>query len=219
MESIAAAWWEEGNFLQFVIPLLIGLLVGGLGAWATLRAANPKRVFNWWVLSDRPLVGRALDVAPFGGDGLSVMFSSVPLSEPRIVELAFANQGRRDITAAMFHNNDSIRFDLGVSIISVLEVERRPEGAPSFHHDYANVMVQGRTVTADTWLALLPGLLRRKESVVLTLLVDGRAAKVKCTAFPLVDVLKTSRPFSQLATPAMVPMIDLLSLLTRTRRP
>ncbi|WP_405568812.1 hypothetical protein OG418_29570 [Streptomyces phaeochromogenes] len=192
MESLSASWWEEGSVFQFLIPLIVGVLVGVLGVWATLRASHPKRVFNWWAHSNKPLVGRELGADP--DDGLTLHFRHIPLEAPRIIELVLANQGRRDITAAMFHNDDPIEFELGARVISILELTSTPEGTyvPRISHE--DVSTVGRQVNADTWLRVAPSLLRRGQTVVITLLVDGPAEEVKCVASPLVDVKTVSRP-------------------------
>ncbi|MFC8228794.1 hypothetical protein [Streptomyces sp. NPDC057287] len=192
MEILAASWWEEGSVFQFLIPLIVGVLVGVLGVWATLRASHPKRVFNWWTHSNKPLVGRELGGGP--DDGLTLHFRHIPLEAPRIIELALANQGRRDITAAMFHNDDPIEFELGARVIGIVELASTPEGTSVPRVTHEDVAIVGRQVYADTWLRVAPSLLRRGQTVLVTLLVDGPAEDVKCVASPLVDVKTASRP-------------------------
>ncbi|MEU2967515.1 hypothetical protein ABZ687_21425 [Streptomyces ardesiacus] len=190
MNLLSAAWWEEGSLPQFLIPLIVGVLVGVLGAWATLRAAHPKRVLNWWVLSDQPLLSHT--VRSRDGSGLSIQFDSIPLDEPRIVTLALANQGRRDITAAMFHGGEALSFDLGGRVLAILDIEGTAGTTPpDAHHD--QIVVIGHRVEAANWLKVKPSLFRRGQEAAITLLVDG-SGEVKCLAAPLVDVNVTSRP-------------------------
>lgn len=190
MNLLSTAWWEEGSVSQFVIPLIVGVLVGVLGAWATLRAAHPKRVLNWWVLSDKPLVSHA--VRSRRGDGLSIRFDRIPLDEPRIVTLALANQGRRDITAAMFHDGEALTFDLGGQVLAILDIEGTAGVTPP-QVQHGPIVVLGERVDAAKWLKVKPCLLRRGQEAVITLLVDG-SGEVTCRAAPLVDVQVMSRP-------------------------
>ncbi|MFJ6183752.1 hypothetical protein [Streptomyces sp. NPDC092295] len=199
MGHISAAWFEEGSLSQFLIPLAVGVFIGVMGVWGAITAANPKRVFRWWVKSDRPLISHSLDSD--SDDGLSVQYGGIPVEAPSIIELAFAIQGRRDITAAMFHNGESIVFDLGAPVISIVDVASEPSDAATPSWSYAGVMVMGRRVTAERWLHVDPSLLRRGQKVVITLLVDGPPENVRCLSAPLVDVKVAYRPPREVTGP------------------
>lgn len=88
MEISAGDWWAEGSVWQFVIPIVVGIAVGALSAWATLRANNPKRKLNWWVQSNTPILTLPQSAA---SDPLTVNFHGVQLKKPRIVELTIVN--------------------------------------------------------------------------------------------------------------------------------
>lgn len=191
MEIFASAWWQEGSLSQFLIVLLAGAAVGGLGAWATLRASNPKRQLNWWVQSNTPL----MSVPGTSGESeLAVTFHGAPLASPRIVELVIANSGRRDITATMFHASQPIRFDFGVPVCTILDATTTPAGSVRPMFDTAGWVVVARDGSGECWVDVAPSLLSRGQEVVMTVLVDGAEKTVECSRYPLVDVKQRPVP-------------------------
>ncbi|WP_406170599.1 hypothetical protein [Streptomyces sp. NBC_00996] len=201
MSSMAGEWWENVNVWAIVVSAVVALLVGSLGTWATFRSANPKRKLNWWVQSNTPL----MSVPQHSADGaLAVTFHGVSIDNPRIVELVIANQGRRDLTSAMFHNSESIRFDFGAVLCTILDVTTAPAGSmpPSLEHFPWRLHVappsagsaQLQTVVGETWLDLKPSLLSKGQVVTVAVLLDGEEKPVRLTRFPLVDVAPASEP-------------------------
>lgn len=172
----ASAWYETWSFWQFAITTLAALMIGALGAFATLRAANPKRRLDFGTGPSVPL----LIAAQTGAGTLELTHNGSPVASPRIVELRLRNSGRRDITQSQFHGNDSLRFDFGAQVVGVLGMKSSPAGtiAPS-----VNLFA-----TRPTVVEIPPSLLARKQVFEVTLLLDGPDAKVRCTAAPLVDV-------------------------------
>ncbi|MFD9813995.1 hypothetical protein [Streptomyces sp. NPDC059080] len=193
METVAGDGWASASFWQFVITTVASFAVGGLGAWATLRSSNPKRKVNWWIQSNTPLISSPL----FSADdetALSVRFRGTKLRRPRIIELVVANEGRRDITAAMFHGNEPITFDLGAMVCLILEVTTRPSGSvrPSFETPLWTSI--GDRTSGENWLNIPPCLLSRGQVVTVTVLVDGDEKPVECLTAPLVEVPVVSEP-------------------------
>lgn len=173
---IATPWYESGSFWQFAITTLVAVAVGFLGAFATLRASNPKRR-----LAYRTVGNTSLFVASHSQTGaLRVAHHGRAVERPRVVELELKNTGRRDITAAQFHAGESIVYDLGANVVAVLEVASHPTGsvAPSVSISTEN---RGQIV-------IPPCLLARKQAVRVSLLVDGPERPVRCLGAPLVDV-------------------------------
>ncbi|MFJ8045940.1 hypothetical protein ACIRBX_36055 [Kitasatospora sp. NPDC096147] len=192
MNILAGDWWSAGAFWQYVITTVVGVLVGALAAWATIRSANPKRVINWWVKSNTSLIVPQL---PAGGGGLTVQLGGQQLQKPRIVELVITNEGSRDITAAMFHNNASIRFGFdGTNVCAVLSVDTQPTGTVLPSLDIGPVVSVGTARLAEDWVDVLPSLLSRGQAVTVTVLVDGDEKDVRCIGAPLVDVEVTNHP-------------------------
>ena len=179
---IATPWYESGSFWQFAITTLVAVAVGFLGAFATLRASNPKRR-----LAYRTVSNTSLFVASHSQTGaLTVAHHGTTVQRPRVVELELKNAGRRDITAAQFHAGESIVYDLGADVVAVLEVASHPSGSvtPSVSISTGN----------RRQIVIPPCLLTRKQSVSISLLVDGSARPVRCLGAPLVDVQVREAP-------------------------
>ncbi len=176
----------SGSFWQYIITTVAGIAIGVLSAWATLRASNPKLKLNWWVQSNASLLPQAVD-----NGVLTVQLGSTRLSKPRLVELVVANTGRRDITAAMFHGGNKIKFGFeDFKVVSILGVTSKPAGTmyPALTFDSAGPMGE------DGRLEIHPSLLRRGQEIVVTVLGDGDETPVQLLASPLVDVPVVSEP-------------------------
>ncbi|MFF0729717.1 hypothetical protein [Streptomyces sp. NPDC004134] len=186
MGMMADGWYEDGSFWQFAVTTAVAMAVGALGAWAGFRASNPKRKIVWWVQSDTSLI--SLPQLSSGDPGLSVNIGTLRLYEPRIVELAIANRGRRDVTAAMFHGGESIRFKFNAVVYGVLDIKTAPGGTvrPAVAHN--EIDNSDSHPIGEEWLDFPPCLLRRGQVVSVMVLVDGIQCEVECERAPLVDV-------------------------------
>ncbi|WP_436739941.1 hypothetical protein [Streptomyces sp. BBFR102] len=176
MLTLAKTWYEDGSFWQFTITSIVALAVGALGAFATIRASNPRRR-----LSYSTLVNASLFVASHSQAGaLTVRHLGTPVSRPRVVELELRNSGRLAITAAQFHDGQPLQVALGGTVVGVLDIKTSPSStvAPSvdIHPE------------APQKISIPPFLLARKQAVRMTLLIDGPKADVKVQA-PLIDVV------------------------------
>ncbi|MEX1655532.1 hypothetical protein ABZ960_20485 [Streptomyces pseudovenezuelae] len=192
MQIVAGEWWESGSWWQFAITIAAGIGVCAVGAWATLRASNPKRQLNWWVQSSTSL----MSVPRHSPDGeIALTFQGVAIDNPRLVELVITNGGRRDITSAMFHNNESIRFDFDAVVCTVLDVTTTPQGSvlPSLDTDPWRILgtphpSRNRAAVGGTWLDVRPSLLTSGQAVTVAVLLDGEEKPVKCVHAPLIEV-------------------------------
>ncbi|WPO73865.1 hypothetical protein [Streptomyces sp. KN37] len=171
MVQLAAAWYESEAFWTITVGGVVAMAVGTLGAWATLRSANPKRRMTYCQLRDTSL----LSVLHSDSD-IEVRHSNVRLEHPRIVDVEIANTGRRDIPASMFHAGEPISFDLGAPIIAVLSSVSFP-----FDNRVPAAEIEGQEIRIG------PGLLAKRQRVTFSLLVDGRAHPMTCQ-HSLVDV-------------------------------
>uniref|UniRef100_A0AAU2A2U5 Uncharacterized protein n=1 Tax=Streptomyces sp. NBC_00093 TaxID=2975649 RepID=A0AAU2A2U5_9ACTN len=184
METLAGEWWESGSWWQFAITISVSLMAGALAAWAALRSTNPKRKINWWIQSNTPLFNRP------AGDGalLNVALGSVRLSSPRIVELVISNSGSRDVTASMFHEGESINFDFDEDVSAILDVVTDPEGTLLPRIEAWRTLIPATGGRHRGGILIKPSLLRRGQTIAVTVLVDGEEKPVQCAQFPLIDV-------------------------------
>ncbi|MFD3787588.1 hypothetical protein [Streptomyces cyaneofuscatus] len=176
MLTLASAWYESWSLWQFVITTFVAVGVGALGAFATMRAANPKRRLDYGTGSSVSLL-----VASQSGSGvLELTHNGTPVTEPRVVKLRLRNSGRRDITQAQFHGNASLEFRMGSPVVGVLGMTTSPTGTIT--------PVVTTQVSRPRIVEIPPSLLARKQVFEVTLLLDGADADARCTAAPLVDV-------------------------------
>ncbi|WP_327390925.1 hypothetical protein OG728_31935 [Streptomyces microflavus] len=186
MLTLASAWYESWSFWQFAITTLVAVAVGAVAAFATLRAANPKRRLDWETGYSVPLL-----ITPQTGAGvLELTHNGVPVAHPRIVELRLRNSGRRDITQAQFHGNASLTFDLGSRVVGVLGMTSSPAGA-------IPPVVTLTPSARPSVVEIPPSLLARKQVFEVTVLLDGQHEEARCTAAPLIDVTVRRHSFTQ----------------------
>ncbi|MFJ4768469.1 hypothetical protein ACIP88_05030 [Streptomyces uncialis] len=170
MTLIASSeWYASSTLWTTVTTSVVALSVGALAAWATLRSTNPKRRLSYHLRENVAL----LDIETHAVR-LSVSHGDTQLRSPRIVELVVKNSGRRDITSAQFHDGDPIVFDLQSRVVALISVS-----APS-------TTIAPEPVVDATKLLVGPSLLKSKQEVSYTMLVDGEVEDVRCTA-PLTD--------------------------------
>ncbi|MGW1040026.1 hypothetical protein [Streptomyces sp. NPDC002547] len=174
MTKIAGEWWENVDVWAIIASSIVGILVGVLGAWATLRSANPKLRLQWWTTAQPPLIDTR-----FGGR-ITVSAYDVTAENPRIVQLSVANVGRRDITSAMFHNDERLKFEFGSRVLATLAVDQEPEEGA-----YAGILLPA---VGGNEILFSPGHIRRGQVITLTFLLDGQDVGVRCRRMPLVDI-------------------------------
>jgi hypothetical protein len=145
-----------------------------LGAWAAFRSANPKLRLNWWVRVNSPLIPPS-----YATSHITVNAAGGQLAEPRIVEFDLTNVGRKDITAPMFHNNQTLVFDLGVPIVTLLASASQPDGATP------DLVFPSQK---PNQFEIEPSHITRGQKVTIRLLVDGPEAEPRITRKSLVDV-------------------------------
>lgn len=190
---IAKAWYESGSFWQFIITTLVAVAVGALASYATMRAAHPKRRLGYLTRTNAPLFIASHDQT----GSLQVTHNGTSVSRPRVIELELYNSGRRDITAAQFHDDAPLKFDLGADVVGVLGVTSSPAGgvAPAVAVDSVSPKV----------VAISPSLFSRRQAVRATFLVDGPGEDVSCVQQPLIDV--DVRPQAGAETPTLASQI------------
>ncbi|MDX3525090.1 hypothetical protein P1P75_01125 [Streptomyces sp. ID05-39B] len=186
MEILAGQWWQNLDVWTLVVTAIVALGVGWLTAWATLRASNPKYKLGWWEQSNTPLFAESRWAGQ--SSPLSVRLGSTHLEKPRIVDLVITNLGKRDITAAKFHEGAPLRFSFGHPVLVILDYESQPAaGLSQLIGTYTDIG-SGSAAPPVSGIELRPTLLRKGQRVTITVLVDGDREATRCIDFPLVDV-------------------------------
>ncbi|MET8012695.1 hypothetical protein ABZU86_10845 [Streptomyces sp. NPDC005271] len=159
----AESYIGSNDFWNTVITVIVTVLVAVSAAWATLRSVNPRRRLIW-----RQHVNVTLlrDVNP--ATAISVTHGQSVLSEPRLVELLIKNAGRRDVQSSDLVNaENSLVFDFGVPVVSVLESRVQPVTAAPIE-----------TSHSGSELRIHPGLISKRQVLELSVLVDGSECDV-----------------------------------------
>ncbi|MCM2388766.1 hypothetical protein [Streptomyces albipurpureus] len=166
MSNASSEWYTSGTLWTTVATSLVALLVGAAGAWAAIRSAHPVRRLTYQLKKNVALV----DDDQYSSH-LTVSHDGAVLQAPRIAEIVVTNVGRKDITAQQFHGDAPIVFDLGASVAALLSSTSSPDSTSAPAAD-----------TAGTSIRVPPSLLKRRQSISYTVLVDGRESELRCTA-------------------------------------
>jgi len=168
--TLATPWYESQG-LGTLLTLVAGLITGFFGGWATLRAANPKRLLAYWMPRTMPILNASDSV----GD-LLVMRGGQALRNPHVLDVRLTNCGRRDVASSHFDGDLPILLDVGAPVVEILGITSQPT---SLHVP--------TVVVDDTALKIAPGLIATGQTISFSLLVDGPAPTLSCRA-SLVDV-------------------------------
>lgn len=161
----------EDQTVESALTLLVGLVTGALGSWATLRAANPKRRLAYWMATVSPILN-----ASHAAGELLVMRGGQALRDPHVLDIRLTNSGRRDIASSHFDSQLPIQLDVGAPIVEILGITLEPA---SLH--MPTVVMDGAA------LKIAPGLIARGQTLSFSLLVDGPTPCLSCRA-SLIDV-------------------------------
>ncbi|QIQ04489.1 hypothetical protein [Streptomyces liangshanensis] len=162
---ILAAFIGSDDFWSAIIGGGITTIVGLLALWGALYAANPRRGFIWQEVRNVSLLRDSVN-------SVSVSHDGNPISEPRLVDLAIRNNGKRDIEASMFSNStNSLIFDFKLPIIGVVDSTAHPahSGVPT-------------TSVAGTLLHVHPFLISRGHTITFSVLLDGPQEKTEISS-------------------------------------
>jgi hypothetical protein len=109
--------------------------------------------------------------------------SEDPLREPQVVRLRIINKSSRDIPTTAFDDDRPLTLDLGATIIAILgKCSTANNAAPT-------------TTSIDSELQILPTLIRRKDSIIIDVLVDGPIDL--SIDSPLIDAKLLQYPWSE----------------------
>ncbi|WP_217242281.1 hypothetical protein [Streptomyces sp. AC555_RSS877] len=186
--TTAGQWYEtESLWAAASVGVAIAALVAG--AWATLRAAYPKRCLTYDLVTLTPLISPSSLLR----GGLSVSLNGAALTDPHVLKIRLLNSGVRDIPSDAFDNGVPIRIDLGARVISVLDSTSEPSHAvpPSLN-------VDGQCITIG------PTLIAKKQQITVSALVDGPQPRLTIRAALIEVDVRRYRP--ELPIPGFMPV-------------
>lgn len=173
MRVLADQWYTSGAFLGFA-GIAVGLVGIIVGVWAAFRAANPKQRLLYQVSAAVPiLTGESREVR----DVVEVLFEGKPLENPQVLEFHLVNAASGDIPADAFNRERPLRIEIGVPVKKVLGCVSVPDGqeVPEITHDGESILIG-------------PDLIKRRQMVKVTLLLDGADPKVSVPNQSLINV-------------------------------
>jgi hypothetical protein len=167
-----AAEWYDSDVVWAAVSVVATLVGAASAAYVAYMAAFPKRRLTYEV---------AHAVALFHGsdsthNDIEVRHSGSVLNDSHLVDLVFRSRGRRDIASSSFNAGEPIRIKANRRVVAILVKHSQP----------ASTTVPA--VVVDNGAVLLgPGLITRRQTIRLTLLVDGGLPDIEVQS-PLVDV-------------------------------
>ncbi|MET7291914.1 hypothetical protein ABZS79_07185 [Streptomyces griseoloalbus] len=164
---ITASYLWSNDFWNTAITAVVAVAVGVVAALATMKASNPKRGIEWEVHSNQSLIPDS--TVPGNNVTITHSLHPHPLNEARIVELKIKNKGRRDIEPGHFTlDNESLVFDFGAPIVTVLNIAVEPSSAP-----------EPDIVTTGSKFAVSKSPIKRGQELAYSVLVNGPESDVK----------------------------------------
>ncbi len=165
----AEHWYSSGTFwaaLGVGVALLVGVPTF-LVTWA------PRQRLYYRAPPATPLLAPGMR----GITDLEIRHGGRRLSDPYLLEVTLTARGRRDIPSSAFDQGRPLVFDLGAGIIKVLQVRCSPASslAPPVTHE-------------DSTLRVGPELVGRRQTTIISVLVDGARPRLVCTQPVLAQV-------------------------------
>lgn len=170
------------DFWNTLISVVFGVGVGGLGAWVAFRASNPKKRLFWGVVSNAPLIA-----SERAARAIRITQDQEVIEKPRIVRITIRNAGRKDIRREDYDSGPaSLVFDLHAPVKGIVSVDSTPSHARAPEpplKDGNRILVQ-------------PFLMKHRQTVTFSVLVDGEEGEVTCSA-ALLDTPVKNIDFSE----------------------
>src|SRR5215475_5184817 len=168
MATAAGHWYTSGTFWT-IVSIAVALIIGiatFLVTWA------PRQRLLYDAARVTPLLTAAADV-----QNLKVLHRGHAVSRPHLMQINLTSKGRRDIPSSAFDRGRPLAFDVGARIVEVLQTVCEPASSPT-----PRVTYEGMT------LRLGPELIGRRQTIVISLLVDGSEAHLTCKQATIAQV-------------------------------
>ncbi|MFG2286316.1 hypothetical protein ACGFOU_09685 [Streptomyces sp. NPDC048595] len=175
---LLAEEWYASDVFWAAVGGVATLATGFAAAVITHRVGTPKRRLWYGIYRTTRLLAEETGRVP----DLEVRHSGAVLEDPYVVEFRMVSRGRQDISSSSYDAGRPMTFDMGVPILGVLETENQPATSPA-----------PRMTVDTTALKIGPSLLKKRQMITYTLLVDGRPDLTGVAALEGVD-LRLLRP-------------------------
>ncbi|MEU8304969.1 hypothetical protein AB0C84_15550 [Actinomadura sp. NPDC048955] len=166
--ATAGAWYSSGTFWTgagAATTLVVGIAT--VAVTYLTRFARQRLIYGLRTVA--PLL-----TAPAGvRDELELRHRGVKMEHPFVAEVLLAGRGRRDVPRAAFDNGEPIRLDLGVRVVELLRVAVT---------DSASATPTPPVRFEGTALLVGPALIGRRQSILLTCLLEDEPSTVSCSA-------------------------------------
>jgi hypothetical protein len=167
---LADPWYSSGTFWAAAGAVAV-LVTGTIATFVAFRLANPVRRLECAMLA-APLLQQSAQEMP---GTLQISWNGTELNNPHILEVNLTSRGRRDIASEDF--DQPLEFRVGAKILAVLRTASGPDST-TFR----------KVAFEDEILNVGPALIRRHQSIKITLLAVGHDPELSSAAAAVRDV-------------------------------
>ena len=167
---LADPWYSSGTFWAAAGAVAV-LVTGTIATFVAFILANPVRRLEC-AMSAAPLLQGSAQEMP---GRLQISWEGTELNDPHILEVNLTSRGRRDIASEDF--DQPLEFRVGAQILAVLRTASGP-----------NATTFRAVAFEDDLLKVGPGLIRRHQSIKITLLAVGHDPELSSAAAAVRDV-------------------------------
>jgi hypothetical protein len=145
---------------------IASVVLSALSILVAMRFGSAKRQLKYGVAADTPLL---LGAPEHSIQDLKVLYKGEPLTAPHVLHVRLVSRGRRAITRENFDGDNPLTFDFGARVVALLGAGTQPRSAtlPDLGKE-------------DTKLEVWPGLILKRETITIAVLVDGAPSGITC---------------------------------------
>jgi hypothetical protein len=182
MAEAADQWYTSATFWA-AAAVLVALIVGVPTFWVTWV---PRQRLFYGTPPPTPLLTAGTAI-----DDLEIRHRGRHLTAPHLLDVTLTARGRRDIPSSAFDQGRPLVFDVGAAIVETLQIRSDPTSAmtPPVTHD-------------GSALSVGPELIGRRQTIIISLLVDGTHPRLTCTQPILAQVTVIPRDPSTSTEPS-----------------
>jgi hypothetical protein len=167
-------------FTSIAFQTFVLIIIAFFTLVVTIIALLAQSIFaRRWLVYELLAAGPIIQMPTEGSKDLAMVYDGTVLDDPRFAQLRLVNRSGKDIPSDTFDQGMPLRFDLGVTILKVLQTTLVPNEPPL-----------PRVRIDDQAVEIGPSLIRKKSQINLVLIADGPITSLTCHN-PLVDVKVT----------------------------